>query len=159
GDAHTPGEAMVWDARTGALRLQLKGHAREVLSVAFSPDGTRVVTGSNDNTARVWDAKTGVPLLELKGRTAVGSVAFSPAGDRIVTGNVGEKKVCDAKTGTELKGQPVPKTIPNDRISPDGRFFARANGDRVQLVPLQPDAKELAFRLLHTQPNVRRYRE
>ena len=37
-------------------------------SVAFSPDGTRIVTGSRDQTAKVWDARTGTPL-ELKGHT------------------------------------------------------------------------------------------
>ena len=39
------------------------------MSVAFSPDGTRIVTGSEDKTAKVWDARTGTPLLELKGHT------------------------------------------------------------------------------------------
>ena len=37
--------------------------------MAFSPDGTRIVTGSVDGTAKVWDARTGTPLLELKGHT------------------------------------------------------------------------------------------
>ena len=40
--------------------------------MAFSPDGTRIVTGSEDETARVWDARTGTALLELKGHTACG---------------------------------------------------------------------------------------
>jgi WD40 repeat protein len=57
------------------------------LGVAFSPDGTRIVTGSFDGTAKVWDAGTGTPLLELKGHTGpVHSVAFSRDGTHIVTG-------------------------------------------------------------------------
>ncbi len=43
-----------------------------VTSVSFSPDGTRIVTGSEDRTAKVWDARTGTPLLELNGHTDVG---------------------------------------------------------------------------------------
>ena len=40
----------------------LYGHTSPVQSVAFSPDGTRIVTGSHDRTAKVWDARTGTPL-------------------------------------------------------------------------------------------------
>ena len=47
--------------------------------MSFSPDGTRIVTGSWDQTAKVWDVRTGALLLDLKGHTdPVGSVAFSP---------------------------------------------------------------------------------
>jgi tetratricopeptide (TPR) repeat protein len=67
--------------------------------------------------------------------------------------------VWDARTGAELKGEPFPPSLPNDRISPDGRFFARLKGDRVELTPLTPDEEERAYRLLHTQPNLQRYRE
>ncbi len=157
--------AKVWDARTGTPLLELKGHTSGVLSVAFSRDGTRIVTGSYDRTARVWDARTGTPLLELKGHTnSVYSVAFSPDGTRIVTvggdqNKPGEAMVWDAQSGTELKGEPIPQTIANNWISPDGRFFAHPEGNRVELIPLQPDEEEIAYRLLHTQPNLERYRE
>ncbi|MCY2967258.1 MAG: serine/threonine-protein kinase, partial [Planctomycetota bacterium] len=49
--------------------FSLYGHEREVTSVAFSSDGTRIVTGSWDLTAKVWNAQTGAPLLDLKGHT------------------------------------------------------------------------------------------
>ena len=45
--------------RESPLRAALQGHTGMVYSVAFSPDGKRVLTGSRDNTARVWDATTG----------------------------------------------------------------------------------------------------
>ena len=48
----------------------LYGHTGAVTSVSFSPDGTRIVTGSDDGTAKVWDARTGTLLLELKGTRA-----------------------------------------------------------------------------------------
>jgi WD40 repeat protein len=48
--------AKVWDAKTGAELLTLKGHASHVRSASFSRDGSRIVTASSDNTAKVWDA-------------------------------------------------------------------------------------------------------
>ena len=43
----------------------LTGHAGEVTSVAFSPDGTRVVSGSSDNLAVVWNVETGAEVSGL----------------------------------------------------------------------------------------------
>ena len=57
-------------------------------AVAFSPDGTRVVTGSSDNTARLWDAQTGTPIGDVMSHEfPVNAVAFSPDGTRLVTGS------------------------------------------------------------------------
>ena len=49
----------VWDARTGAALLTLRGHRDLVRSMAFSPDGGRLATGSYDRTVRVWNLTTG----------------------------------------------------------------------------------------------------
>jgi WD40 repeat protein len=57
------------------------------MSVAFSPDGKRIVGGSLDKTLRLWDAETGTAISTLSGHTnGVLSVAFSPDGKRIVSG-------------------------------------------------------------------------
>jgi WD40 repeat protein/serine/threonine protein kinase len=153
--------AKVWDARTGMPQLELKGHRHAVQSVAFSPDGTRIVTGSMDQTAKVWDARTGTALLELKVQAGqVPSVVFSPDGTRIVTRSQDYRaKVWDARTGQELKGEPIPQTLSNHGISADGRFIAHPVGNLVELVPLQPDEEELAYRRVHMQPNLGGYRE
>ena len=59
------------------------------VSVAFSPDGQRIVSGSRDKTLRLWDATSGAPIgAPLRGHDErVSSVAFSPDGQRIVSGS------------------------------------------------------------------------
>jgi len=100
--------------------------------VAFSPDGTRIVTGSYDRTAKVWDARTGTAQLELKGHTGgVSSVAFSPDGTHIVTGS-GDRtaKVWEARTGTprlELKGHKG--SVNSVAFSPDGARIVTGGGN------------------------------
>jgi WD40 repeat protein len=56
-----------------------------VCSATFSPDGTRIVTASADNTARIWSAAIAQEIAVLRGHeNAVRSAAFSPDGTRIV---------------------------------------------------------------------------
>jgi WD40 repeat protein len=95
----------VWDAATGEEVRTLKGHTSWVKSVAFSHDGTRIVSGSSDNSVRVWDAATGEEVRTLKGHTSsVFSVAFSHDGTRIVSGSRDNSvRVWDAATGEEVR--------------------------------------------------------
>ena len=73
---------------TGAELKVLMGHTDTVMSVAFSTDGTRIVSGSSDSSVRVWDALTGAQLKVLNGHTDnVWSVAFSTDGTHIVSGS------------------------------------------------------------------------
>jgi tetratricopeptide (TPR) repeat protein len=150
----------VWDIRTGAL-LALKGHESTVQSVGFAPDGARLITGDG-TTVRIWDTRTGEALLEMKGTVGVRTVAFSRDGTRIVTSDLNEaRKVWDAGSGKELPGEAVPETVAGGPISPDGRFLARVDAlgtSRIDLIPLKLDEEELAYRRLHTQPNLGRYR-
>src|SRR5258706_3127520 len=63
------------------------GHTETVASVSYSPNGTRVITGSYDNTIRIWDAESGAVICEpLTGHTgSVSSVAYSPDGRHIIS--------------------------------------------------------------------------
>jgi WD40 repeat protein len=56
---------------TGKETLELEGHEGTVNSAVFSPDGKRIVTASDDGTARIWDAASGRPIGEFsRGRRA-----------------------------------------------------------------------------------------
>jgi WD40 repeat protein len=76
------------NASTGKELIVLNGHTDDVISVAFSSDGTRIVSGSYDKSVRVRDASTGKQLIALNGYTNdVISVTFSSDGTRIVSGS------------------------------------------------------------------------
>jgi len=76
----------VWDVASGHLLTSLLDHTGWVLSASFSPDGTRLVTASDDKTAKVWDVASGRLLLSLESHTgSVLSASFSLDGTRLVT--------------------------------------------------------------------------
>src|SRR5581483_4053961 len=67
---------------------EFKGHGGLVFSVAFSPDGKVLATGSFDGTVKLWDFAAGKELHVLKGHTdQVYSVAFSPDGTMLASGS------------------------------------------------------------------------
>ncbi len=95
----------VWDADGGeAVPLPLV-HAGEVWGIAASPDDTRVVTASYDQTARVWDVATGKPVSPpLAHDSGVSDADFSPDGKTVLTGSW---------DGT-LRLWPLPTPAPDD---------------------------------------------
>src|SRR5262249_23479635 len=62
-----PDKARLLSVRDGSERLSYEGHSKPVISVAFSPDGKRLATGSDDTSIRLWDTATGQPLRALQG--------------------------------------------------------------------------------------------
>ncbi|GMG08914.1 unnamed protein product [Aspergillus oryzae] len=110
-----------------------EGHSSSVLSVAFSPDGQTIASGSSDTTIKLWDAKTGMELQTFKGHSSsVLSVAFSPDGQTIASGSSDKTiKLWDAKTDTELqtfKGHS--DGVRSVAFSPDGQTIASGSYDR-----------------------------
>jgi WD40 repeat protein len=135
-----------WQPKTRVGALALRGHSDVVNSVAFSPDGQRIVTGSNDKTAKVWDEATGTELHTLTGHNdLVVSVAFSPDGQRIVTGSVDRTaRVWDAVSGRELLTLKGHSDVVNSvAFSPDGQRIATGSADKTARMWDAASGKEL----------------
>jgi WD40 repeat protein/transcriptional regulator with XRE-family HTH domain len=115
-----------------ALVRTLQGHTDWVNSCAVSPDGTWIVSASNDKTLKVWDAQSGTECLTLNGHTHwVRGCAVSPDGTWIVSASEDNTlKVWDAHSGVErftLKGHN--DEVRGCAVSPDGTWIVSASTD------------------------------
>ncbi|KIJ42176.1 hypothetical protein M422DRAFT_171603 [Sphaerobolus stellatus SS14] len=122
------------EAQWPALEIMLTGHTYYVSSVAFSPDGQRVVSGSYDNTIRIWNAHTGELVSgPFEGHTEwVVSVAFSPDGQRVVSGSRDDTiRIWNAHTGELVCGLfGVHKDwVTSVAFSPDGQRVVSGSND------------------------------
>ncbi|KAJ7726681.1 WD40-repeat-containing domain protein [Mycena maculata] len=156
-----------WPALVGVL-----DHPSGVSSVAFSPDGNQIVSGSNDKTLHLWDAETGQALSDpFQGHTdSIRCVTFSPDGKQVVSSSDDKTmRLWDAETGQGL-GDPFEchtEWVNSVAFSPDGKWVVSGSNDktvrlwdaktrkavgnpfeghidRVRSVAFSPDGKQIA---------------
>jgi WD40 repeat protein len=125
------------DAETGYDKWRVSGNWYRIESLAFSQDGSKLMTASGDRTARVWDTVTGKELLVLKRHGShVGSVVFSPDGSKLLTAlEDNTARVWDAFTGAELlvlKGHEG--SVKSAEFSPDSSKLLTASKDNTARV-------------------------
>ncbi|MBW4569668.1 MAG: caspase family protein [Tolypothrix carrinoi HA7290-LM1] len=111
---------------------QLTGHSDRVTSIAFSPDGRYIVSGSEDNTVRLWDMSGKQIGQPFTGHAKpITSVAFSPDGRYIVSGSED-----NTVRLWDMSGKPIgklftghTKPIQSVAFSPDGRYIVSGSED------------------------------
>jgi WD40 repeat protein len=137
--AVTPDGRQVVAVRFGSLRCWNVVDGKEGIVVdwpdvqtswalSLSPDGRRLIIGSNDRLARVFDMKTGKLIQELRGHTGpvYGAALLPPDGKRAVTGGMDRSlRVWDVESGREMRAfENVPEDIHCLAVSPDGKLAA-----------------------------------
>jgi len=98
--------------------------------MAFSPDGSRALSGGGAGSLRLWDLESGKEILKLEGHAGwVNSVAFSPDGNRALSGGAGGAlRLWDLESGRLIRQFPLPgrkgnrgRNVDSVAISADGR--------------------------------------
>ena len=94
----------LWDAVTGNPISVLRGHAGDIFTVAYAPDGSTIVSGATDRTARLWDIRLAERNGVLRGHTGyVYDVAFHPDGERVASASWdGTARIWNATSGVEI---------------------------------------------------------
>jgi WD40 repeat protein len=120
-----------------SLAKTIAGHDQDVQSVAITPDGTKIASGSFDGKIKIWDLKTGELIQTLTAHSEAGeiisSIAISPDGQTLVSSSNsygGNIKIWDLSTGlliSTLKAQGVGVSVV--AISPDSQLLASGGDD------------------------------
>ncbi len=129
-------------------------HDSNVGSVAFSPDGKYVVSGSDDGIARVWETETGKEVSRMTHGSSISSqtlskdgkcVAFSPDGKYVISGGAdGTVRIWEASTGKEISRMTHIDNISSVAFSPDGKYVVSGSVDKTARVWEAFSGKELA---------------
>ena len=136
------GVVSVWDSASGELLAELRGHEGPVHGVDITADGSTVVSGARDNTARVWDvsSRTEVARLDLPFPSWV---AFHPTDGRVGLWSVAQSlHLWDPNSGEEIMLAEDVEVL-ELAFSPDGRLLAVGSENTIRLWDLET-GEELA---------------
>lgn len=138
----------VYEAATGKLVYSFPELPENLLSIRYSPDGTKILSACTDRNARIYDAATGTELVQLKNETSWLHIAeWSPDGTMIATGdNLGSFRLWNPETGERLASYSTVPTLFKVAFSPDGKRLLTVSQNAAKLWDLA-ELKGLANRL------------
>ena len=127
GDSNT---IKLWDLQNDTVST-LRGHTRQINSIAFSPDGQLIASGSDDWTFRLWDIAAGAHIATLehitdRNRSQIKEVAFSPDGELLATAGL-HVKLWEISTQNEIATLRHNDWVWALAFSPNGELLATGN--------------------------------
>jgi WD40 repeat protein len=144
----------LWDMSNGTKIRTFNGHSDEVESVAFSPDGKYIVSGSDDKepVLKLWDITTGREIKTMKGHNRrVTSISFSPDGKYIVSGSWDRTiKLWETTTGKQIWTNSENSDVWSVAFSPDGLHVISGDGNYILKLLKTTNGQETWKFLKHT---------
>lgn len=145
------GTGYVWEPRSNAKPIELRGHRDEIVALSWRPDGKQLVTVSLDGTARIWEARSGRELAVWRDiGPDVRDVAWSPTTAQIaIVSNEGRLQIWSVGTGRQessLNPEGPSEATVNVVWSPNGRQVLTASGKTVRVWTASGDSKPIILR-------------
>jgi WD40 repeat protein len=121
----------LWEAHSGQLIRELKGHTGSVEAITFTRDGSQLISGADDDTVRIWDVH-GEGCRVLTGHAKdVMCVALNPDESRLASGSQDDSvRIWDFRTGELVQNVSMGFDVWSVDYSPDGRLLAVATEDK-----------------------------
>jgi WD40 repeat protein len=129
---HRPDSVIqIWNAKSGAAMWVLEGNGWAVRHLAFSPDGSLLVSGNMDGTMRFWDWRRAIATIVIEAHEEyVNGIGFSLDGTIVISaGGDGYVRLWDRMTGHALAAWQAHDRVDELAISPDGTMLATTGGD------------------------------
>jgi WD40 repeat protein len=130
---YTESSLKLWDISTGKEIMTLAGHTKNIDSVAFSPDGSQIISASRDNSIKLWEVDTGKEIRTFTGHTGpVLSATFSNDGRYAASGSSDKTiKLWDVSSGKEINTfSGHADAVKSIVFSPDGRYLLSGSFDK-----------------------------
>jgi WD40 repeat protein len=143
------GEIRIWEENGRNLHRVWRAHANMLWTMAFSPDGNTLASGSWDGHIKLWEVASGTLLWSGRHTSHVNSISFSPDGLLLASGgNDATVRLWDTGSGQLLQTVPHPTLVTSIAWNVDGRFLASGDIEgRIRLWAIQKE--ELAI-CVHT---------